>query len=190
MNWRGGGTGPPNAMSGRSVNPIPTRECRLSPPITTGTPNVFHLPASLHVVYRYEYQLTIKFCLDFHHVLKLPRLPYLFQRLVENEQKDSEYYLLCWITIKEYTYYKVFSIWSHLQKMNKIIVHQAYNIVCKKGGLISLLRLPWVWLYEMKMIKFTHWENCSKNERNREKPDIETIKKSFFLKLLLSSLLV
>ena len=31
----------------RSVNPIPTGESRLSPPNTTGTPNVFHLPASL-----------------------------------------------------------------------------------------------------------------------------------------------
>ena len=29
------------------VNPIPTGEGRLSPPITTGTPNVFHLPAPL-----------------------------------------------------------------------------------------------------------------------------------------------
>ena len=41
----GGATGPP--IFGRSVNPIPTGEGRLSPPITTGTPNVFHLPASL-----------------------------------------------------------------------------------------------------------------------------------------------
>ena len=32
---------------GRSVNPIPTGEGRLSPPITTGTSKVFHLPASL-----------------------------------------------------------------------------------------------------------------------------------------------
>ena len=31
----------------RSVNPIRTGEGRLSPPITTGTPNVFHFPASL-----------------------------------------------------------------------------------------------------------------------------------------------
>jgi hypothetical protein len=30
-----------------TVNPIPTGEGRLSPPITTDTPNVFHLPASL-----------------------------------------------------------------------------------------------------------------------------------------------
>ena len=37
--------GPP--IFGRSVNPIPIGEGRLSPPITTGTPNVFHLPASL-----------------------------------------------------------------------------------------------------------------------------------------------
>ena len=33
---------------GRSVNPIPTGEGRLSPPITTGPPNIFHLPASLN----------------------------------------------------------------------------------------------------------------------------------------------
>ena len=32
---------------GRSVNPIPTWEGKLSPHITTGTPNVFHLPLSL-----------------------------------------------------------------------------------------------------------------------------------------------
>ena len=33
-----------------SVNPISTGEGRLSPPITTGTPNVFHLPAALSTV--------------------------------------------------------------------------------------------------------------------------------------------
>ena len=32
----------------RSVNPIRTGEGRLSPPITAGPPNVFHLPASLN----------------------------------------------------------------------------------------------------------------------------------------------
>ena len=44
-----GGPGGPLAppIFGRSVNPIPIGEGRLSPPITTGTPNVFHLPASL-----------------------------------------------------------------------------------------------------------------------------------------------
>ena len=45
----GGPGGPlaPPPIFGRSVNPIPTGEGRLSPSITTGTPNVFHLPASL-----------------------------------------------------------------------------------------------------------------------------------------------
>ena len=44
-----GGPGGPLAppILGRSVNPIPTGEGRLSPPITSGTPNIFHLPASL-----------------------------------------------------------------------------------------------------------------------------------------------
>ena len=37
----------PAPIFGRSVKPIPTGEGRLSPPITTGTPNVFHLPESL-----------------------------------------------------------------------------------------------------------------------------------------------
>ena len=41
-----GATGPP-PIFGRSVIPIPTGEGRLFPPITTGIPNVFHLPASL-----------------------------------------------------------------------------------------------------------------------------------------------
>ena len=41
-----GATGPP-PIFGKSVNPIPSREGRLSPSITTGTPNVFHLPAPL-----------------------------------------------------------------------------------------------------------------------------------------------
>ena len=45
----GGPLAPP--IFGRSVKPIQTREGRLSPPITTGTPNVFHLPASLYVYY-------------------------------------------------------------------------------------------------------------------------------------------
>ena len=43
-----GGPLPPPPIFGRSVNPIPTGEGRLFPLITTGTPNVFHLPASLH----------------------------------------------------------------------------------------------------------------------------------------------
>ena len=45
-----GGPGGPLAppIFGRSVNPILTGEGRLSPPITTGTPNVFHLPALLY----------------------------------------------------------------------------------------------------------------------------------------------
>ena len=38
---------PEGPIFDRSVNPISTGEGRLSPPITTGTPNVFHLPASL-----------------------------------------------------------------------------------------------------------------------------------------------
>ena len=44
-----GGPGGPLAppIFGRSVNPIWTGEGRLSPPITTGPLNVFHLPASL-----------------------------------------------------------------------------------------------------------------------------------------------
>ena len=44
-----GGPGGPLApkIFDRSVNPIPAREDRLSPPITTGTPNVFHLLASM-----------------------------------------------------------------------------------------------------------------------------------------------
>ena len=48
-NWwgQGGPLAPP--IFGRSDIPIPTGEGRLSPPITTGTPNVFHLPASLIV---------------------------------------------------------------------------------------------------------------------------------------------
>ena len=46
---RGGGplTSP---IFGRSVNPIPIGEGRLSPPITTGTSNVLHLPASLEKI--------------------------------------------------------------------------------------------------------------------------------------------
>ena len=41
----GGPLAPP--IFDRSVNPIRTGEGRLSPPITTGPLNVFHLPASL-----------------------------------------------------------------------------------------------------------------------------------------------
>ena len=44
----GGQLSPPRPIFGRSVNPIPTGEGRLSPPITTG--NVFHLPASLQII--------------------------------------------------------------------------------------------------------------------------------------------
>ena len=46
------GPGGPPALPifGRSVNPIPIGKGRLFPPITTGTPNVFQLPASLNYV--------------------------------------------------------------------------------------------------------------------------------------------
>ena len=37
----------PEPEQNRTVNPIQTWEDRLSPPITTGPPNVFHLPAAL-----------------------------------------------------------------------------------------------------------------------------------------------
>ena len=43
----GGPLASPPPIFGRSVNPITTGEGRLSAPITTGTLNVFHLPASL-----------------------------------------------------------------------------------------------------------------------------------------------
>ena len=46
-----GATGPPNIpIFDKSVNPIPTGVGRLSPPIATGTPNVFHLPASMILI--------------------------------------------------------------------------------------------------------------------------------------------
>ena len=47
---------------GRSVNPIPTREGRLSPPITTGTPNVFHLPASLRTLHENRKPFKCEIC--------------------------------------------------------------------------------------------------------------------------------
>ena len=50
---RTGGRGPGGQRVppkfGRTVNPIPIGEGRLSSPITAGTPNVFHLPASLMI---------------------------------------------------------------------------------------------------------------------------------------------
>ena len=62
-----GGPGGPLAppLFGRSVNPIPTGEGRLSLPITTGTPNVFHLPASLDLILWVSlFTLT---CASFNH---------------------------------------------------------------------------------------------------------------------------
>ena len=45
---KGPGQGPlAPPISDNSVNPIPSEEGRLSPSLSTGTPNVFHLPASL-----------------------------------------------------------------------------------------------------------------------------------------------
>ena len=41
--------GGPGGLTGRSVNPIPTGEGRLSPPITTGTPQCFS-PSGITVV--------------------------------------------------------------------------------------------------------------------------------------------
>ena len=44
----GGPGGPlPPPIFGKPVNPIPTMGGRFCPPFTSGTPNVFHLPASL-----------------------------------------------------------------------------------------------------------------------------------------------
>ena len=45
-------------MFGRSFNPIPPGEDRLSPPITTGTLNVFHLPASMSLFISYMLLLS------------------------------------------------------------------------------------------------------------------------------------
>ena len=42
----------------RSANPIPTGEGRLSPPITTGTTNVFHLSASLYSTWYIQLRLS------------------------------------------------------------------------------------------------------------------------------------
>ena len=42
--------GGPLTIFGRSVNPVPTGEGRLSPPIPNSNPNVFHLPASLNSI--------------------------------------------------------------------------------------------------------------------------------------------
>ena len=47
----GGPLARPLPIFGRSNNPIPTGEGRLCPPITTGTPNNFQLPASLTSTY-------------------------------------------------------------------------------------------------------------------------------------------
>ena len=44
-------------MFGRSVNPIQNGECRLSPSITTGTPKVFHLLASLKILQLQSYSM-------------------------------------------------------------------------------------------------------------------------------------
>ena len=56
---QGGHCLPP--IFGRLVNPIPTGEGRLSPPITTGTPNVFQLPASLTMQQTINYWVGIKY---------------------------------------------------------------------------------------------------------------------------------
>ena len=65
-----GGPGGPLAppIFGRSVNPILTGEGRLSPCITTGTPNVFHLPASLKLIQIYARKLF--FILHSTHALQ------------------------------------------------------------------------------------------------------------------------
>ena len=61
--------GPPPIFF-RSFNPIGTGEGRLSPPITTGPPNIFHLPASIN---RNELKLPISAHMsDFVRPLALP----------------------------------------------------------------------------------------------------------------------
>ena len=51
---RARGAPAPPPIFGRSVNPIPIGEGSLSPPITAGTPNVFHLPASLNLLLKFS----------------------------------------------------------------------------------------------------------------------------------------
>ena len=69
-----GGPGGPLApqIFGRSVNPIPTGEGRLSPTITTGTPNVFHLPASLNYVLRRIFLYSLSTFDFMHYFLEKP----------------------------------------------------------------------------------------------------------------------
>ena len=63
-NYSDAGTGGVGALTppifGRSVNPIPTREGRLSPPITAAPPpKVVHLPASLIWLYKVAFQYSM-----------------------------------------------------------------------------------------------------------------------------------
>ena len=84
-----GGLGPP--IFDRSVNPIPTGEGRLSPPNTTGTPNVFHLPASLHLKVS-KGQIKKCFCL---------KTPYLRSRydVCKVCHNKGEMFTMCPITL-------------------------------------------------------------------------------------------
>ena len=61
-----GGPGGPLAppIFGRPVNPIPTMGGRFCPPFTSGTPNVFHLPASL------GYTLEMAICVAVNQLKK------------------------------------------------------------------------------------------------------------------------
>ena len=73
---RGGHWPPP--IFGRSVNPIPTGEGRFSLPITTCTPNVFHLPASLKSIYHFPNLVYTFVEKVVPHVMSLSKRLYLF----------------------------------------------------------------------------------------------------------------
>ena len=69
--WTGGvcgATGPPNIW--QIIYPIPIGEGRLSPPITTGTPNVVHLPASLFNIARCPISLKISNWFPIHKIFE------------------------------------------------------------------------------------------------------------------------
>ena len=101
---RGWVTAPPPLMFGRSVNPLPTGEGRISPSVTTGTLKVFHLSASLFDV------LTTSFhdkrILNFHD----------FTDLISSDQKFISFLFdLRGVFVKTFLMLKTFvKIWISL----------------------------------------------------------------------------
>ena len=129
-----GATAPP--IFGRSVNPIPTMGGRFCPPFTRGTPNVFHLPASLHMysvshLYYpvYIMERKMQYCWDNNY-----RTPCTYRRGLSWTMESFGYLVLiwsCWPQISANPTYRLINIFMICTYCTSVARSECHYILLK-----------------------------------------------------------